>query len=274
MKVKILKRALLALAVVALLTLASPGSLLTADAQVGHCPDGWTAHANGICTPNDVQAEIPFDNTIIVVLFDNDLDARCPDGWTAHANGICTPEDLQTEIPFDNSIGLFILLLDANGPCPDGWTPHANGICTPDDFMMEIPFDFNGVQLGLLNLGPQGFGAWVIRETNDDCEGEIRESGEVDPQAMPPYLALIAADLQPGAYCLVAQGVGPNNGFSIEAQFSVVVTFSKDDCKKGGWVNFVDAAGNRIFKNQGDCVSFFSTDGKNEPGKNIPNPKA
>jgi hypothetical protein len=36
---------------------------------------------------------------------------------------------------------------------------------------------------------------------------------------------------------------------------------SKDQCKKGGWRTF------GVFKNQGDCVSFVATGGKNPPGK-------
>jgi hypothetical protein len=35
---------------------------------------------------------------------------------------------------------------------------------------------------------------------------------------------------------------------------------SKDQCKNGGWRNFPQ------FKNQGDCVSFVATHGKNQPG--------
>jgi len=35
---------------------------------------------------------------------------------------------------------------------------------------------------------------------------------------------------------------------------------SKDQCKNGGWQTF------GIFKNQGDCVSFVATHGKNPPG--------
>jgi choice-of-anchor C domain-containing protein len=35
-----------------------------------------------------------------------------------------------------------------------------------------------------------------------------------------------------------------------------------DDCKNGGWQTMIDSAGNS-FKNQGDCVSFFATKGKN-----------
>jgi hypothetical protein len=34
---------------------------------------------------------------------------------------------------------------------------------------------------------------------------------------------------------------------------------SKDQCKKNGWLNY------GIFKNQGDCVSFVATGGKNPP---------
>jgi choice-of-anchor C domain-containing protein len=48
---------------------------------------------------------------------------------------------------------------------------------------------------------------------------------------------------------------------------NVVVTETvptKDDCKKGGWRTMIDGAGNH-FKNQGDCVSYFATKGKN-PG--------
>jgi choice-of-anchor C domain-containing protein len=35
-----------------------------------------------------------------------------------------------------------------------------------------------------------------------------------------------------------------------------------NDCKNGGWATMIDTQGNS-FKNQGDCVSFFATKGKN-----------
>jgi len=35
---------------------------------------------------------------------------------------------------------------------------------------------------------------------------------------------------------------------------------AKDQCKKGGWQRY------GVFKNQGDCVSFVATNGKNPPG--------
>jgi hypothetical protein len=46
-------------------------------------------------------------------------------------------------------------------------------------------------------------------------------------------------------------------------------TSTKDECKDGGWKNFTTGGGghqhHHIFKNQGDCVSFFATGGKNLP---------
>jgi hypothetical protein len=38
---------------------------------------------------------------------------------------------------------------------------------------------------------------------------------------------------------------------------------TKDSCKNGGWMALTDS-NNRPFKNQGDCVSFFATKGKNK----------
>ena len=45
-----------------------------------------------------------------------------------------------------------------------------------------------------------------------------------------------------------------------------VVPTTKEDCKHGGWQNYPHLG----FKNQGDCVAFVATQGKNEPGQNIP----
>lgn len=45
-----------------------------------------------------------------------------------------------------------------------------------------------------------------------------------------------------------------------------VLPVNKDECKKDGWTTFVNVnTGQQIFKNQGDCVSFVATQGKNPP---------
>jgi hypothetical protein len=53
--------------------------------------------------------------------------------------------------------------------------------------------------------------------------------------------------------------------FSVDESATLAqVPTSKDDCKNGGWQTLVDNHGNG-FKNQGDCVSYVATKGKN-PG--------
>jgi hypothetical protein len=44
----------------------------------------------------------------------------------------------------------------------------------------------------------------------------------------------------------------------------------KDACKDDGWMDFTSLAGTALFMNQGDCVSFMETNGRNDPGRNIP----
>jgi hypothetical protein len=41
----------------------------------------------------------------------------------------------------------------------------------------------------------------------------------------------------------------------------VLLPTTADQCKNGGWQSY------GVFKNQGDCVSFVATGGKNPPAK-------
>ena len=43
--------------------------------------------------------------------------------------------------------------------------------------------------------------------------------------------------------------------------FTPAAPTSADQCKNGGWKSY------GVFKNQGDCVSFVVTHGKNAPAK-------
>jgi len=49
--------------------------------------------------------------------------------------------------------------------------------------------------------------------------------------------------------------------FGVSAGSSPGVPTSAEECKNGGWQSF-----GGLFKNQGDCVSFVATGGKNPPG--------
>jgi hypothetical protein len=60
-------------------------------------------------------------------------------------------------------------------------------------------------------------------------------------------------------------GTGPTFGDYVVTDAPALPT-TKDQCKNGGWRNF------GVFKNQGDCVSFVATGGRNAPAHNQPNP--
>lgn len=69
--------------------------------------------------------------------------------------------------------------------------------------------------------------------------------------------------------------IGSNNpGYNVEADLfnfngttynfePFVVATDKDQCKSNGWTTLTDANG-KSFKNQGDCVSYVATHGKNQ----------
>ena len=52
---------------------------------------------------------------------------------------------------------------------------------------------------------------------------------------------------------------GELDAFVAKIEFAVPLPTSTDQCRNGGWKTF------GVFKNQGDCVSFVATKGKNPP---------
>ena len=81
-------------------------------------------------------------------------------------------------------------------------------------------------------------------------------------------LALVGGQVVTGIQLVVDSGwmFGPSGTQTVVVDNVVVngVTatfeFTMDDCKNGGWQNFVSAPG--PFKNQGQCVSYFANGGK------------
>jgi hypothetical protein len=79
-----------------------------------------------------------------------------------------------------------------------------------------------------------------------------------------PVLAPVV-NLTGGGFC---GGTGPGagweindgGGFDLQLKYIGPAAAGPDACKKDGWKNF-----GGIFRNQGDCVSFFATGGRNPP---------
>ncbi len=63
----------------------------------------------------------------------------------------------------------------------------------------------------------------------------------------------------PGDCSPLSVPTSPLNGRAVVFDAPPLPT-SKEQCKNGGWRSF------GVFKNQGDCVSFVATHGKNQPG--------
>jgi hypothetical protein len=108
---------------------------------------------------------------------------------------------------------------------------------------------------------PNFFGQFSVTATADDgtTSGAIPVEGNSGAQYFGFYttdassLSTIQVDVDPGA-----------GGFAV-GEFGIAYgPNTTDDCKKGGYAKYG-------FKNQGDCVSYVATHGKNEPGQNVPN---
>ena len=76
----------------------------------------------------------------------------------------------------------------------------------------------------------------------------------------------VRATLVPAAPAVCPPNTEVYNAFNLVSSGELAVhdapalPTSKDQCKNGGWRNFPG------FKNQGDCISFVATRGKNPPG--------
>ena len=92
------------------------------------------------------------------------------------------------------------------------------------------------------------------------------------------YDTWAAAQVKYGAYAITGIQLVTDGGWAVGGTQTVLVdnvmintaiyTFEgptltdKDQCKNGGWQTFTSSPG--PFKNQGDCVSFVATDGRNK----------
>jgi hypothetical protein len=105
--------------------------------------------------------------------------------------------------------------------------------------------EINGTVVGNFTV-PQGF------------TGPLTLDVSFPPILGPAYAVTIrVTNTVPGGFGAHSLAAAGNFAHSIEL-FAALPT-AKRECKKGGWRSF------GVFKNQGDCVSFVATGGKNPP---------
>ena len=136
----------------------------------------------------------------------------------------------------------------------------ADGVFEGDDIIVTLGPGTTGATYDSADVSGCGGAAVTVDDTThlsvdpdlspvDDCTIVVEEvlnattDGEVcqtiDNEANDPPVT-VCADILPGP------------------------TDAEADCKKGAWDDW------GVFKNQGDCVSYVATQGKNEPGQNVP----
>lgn len=85
----------------------------------------------------------------------------------------------------------------------------------------------------------------------------------VTPQTVMTVAGTIVAGSMSGTWSDNYQNTARSGTWTTVSGTALPIATTKDQCKNGGWMTLVDSVGNS-FKNQGDCVSFVSTKGKNK----------
>jgi hypothetical protein len=150
-----------------------------------------------------------------------------------------------------------VICTDPNGTVTTGSTIGTNGApvtasCT-----------------GTVGLGIYGYTGDVVDGVGLRCgaaggtatDGPLVWGGGGGPNG--PYDCAVGSALT-GLTGTYANYFGANTVVSLTGVCTAVVPTSFEECKKGGWMSFA-TFGFAVFKNQGDCVSFVATGGKNQP---------
>lgn len=183
---------------------------------------------------------------------------------------VSAPDSAKTTA--DVNLRLYISTTGGSGSCGAGF----------DDVLVYEPYYNNVEQV----ITPSNWQTWTTSQSNgywwSNCG--VTYSGHVPvPGAAGGYdtnfkLSDVVAQYPSAKVVSLGLGTGDFNSpwvvqadnlvlnttaYNFENETSRVVVTSKDQCKDNGWKNVTDANGH-TFKNQGDCVSFVATHGKNK----------
>jgi choice-of-anchor C domain-containing protein len=178
--------------------------------------------------------------------------------------------------------------LDAPSIAIDGWTVDAGSV----DWIKT----YWAAPDGAMSIDMSGAGAGTLSQTFDTTIGNTYTvtfllSGNPDGEPAVKTLDVSATGGTPSSYSHDTTGTTLTTMVWSEETYSFLATSAsttlsfvsttatafgpaidrvavtesvpvKNDCKDGGWQSMIDNEGNS-FKNQGDCVSYFATKGKN-----------
>jgi hypothetical protein len=151
------------------------------------------------------------------------------------------------------------------------WAPAPVGQCAP--ISGEIGFAPSWTDPE--NPPPGGFLRVIVdSSTSEACTTAtgfftstftVHIDGPIDGVGVGPFEDATGTFTRDGTLTFNQVVPGTDEGtFSLSYSVPDPLPTSADQCKKDGWESY------GIFTNQGDCVSFVATHGKNEPGQNLP----
>jgi hypothetical protein len=190
------------------------------------------------------------------------------------------------------ALGYYTYDLTNNGqqyPYIELYVNWSGGSTVDDMLFFEPPYQSAGTGgADCANQPPSAMSTWQRWDALHGCwwsvDGTLNQgigSGTLsDYLAAHPNARIVNSSTGGGIHLLVGfaspdnQFDGNVDGFRIATSSSdttydfepnLPTPTNKDQCKNGGWTGYADAAG-RPFKNQGDCVSYSATGGKNKAG--------
>jgi hypothetical protein len=119
---------------------------------------------------------------------------------------------------------------------------------------------FSGTERFLGEEAPRAGLVRIFDGGGPDSRQDTFEWAEIGGESGgPPIPGPTSCAAYPGGFTPAFAGVSVNDFGDVIVTDSRAFPTSKDQCKNGGWRSFPG------FRNQGDCVSFVATGGKNPP---------
>ncbi len=142
------------------------------------------------------------------------------------------------------------------------YTPQDNGGVTADTWETET---INGTSMLRWSRFVSNGNQWPDGNTNelrslDDIKAAFPNAEVWNEGGFTGQLLIKSGHPGPNGLVNYVDAVVVNDAtYDFEAEAELVLPTSKDECKKNGWQSF------GVFKNQGDCVSFVASKGRNLP---------
>jgi choice-of-anchor C domain-containing protein len=151
--------------------------------------------------------------------------------------------------------------IDLNGTDPGA---ISQTLATTIGNTYDVTFDLSGNPEGLPTTKTLTVGATGATTADYSFDTVAAGNSVTDMKWSPQTYSFVATSpstVLSFASTTIAGAYGPALD-NVNVTETVPIVPTANDCKNGGWVTMIDTQGNS-FKNQGDCVSFFATGGKN-----------